>query len=126
MNTPGSTEVSRSSSTPASPEGGLGAILDFDIAEAWDPVADFFKLQHWIFDEHPTFGDWFAEGYGDPKVVWPGFTLRLGVVYVIELVNMLAEAHRSPESEWVERGVVRLRSVCAEHAWPNPGFRNGA
>ncbi len=97
------------------PDGRLAAIVDFDNAEAWDPVADFFKLRWWVWNECPEIEPLFVAGYGSPPEVHPHFAERLNIVSAVELVNILAQDTVAEDCA-VDRG--RLQAVTKEAGWP--------
>ena len=73
-------------------DGSLAAIVDFDMAEAWDPVADFPKLRWWIFEDTPGAEAAFLATYRARIPHHARFDERLTVVEVLELVNQIANA----------------------------------
>jgi aminoglycoside phosphotransferase (APT) family kinase protein len=108
-----------------SPCGGLAAILDWDQAEAWDPVADLVKLRWLLFEEVPGSEAAFIEGYGSPAAVHPHLQERLHIAGVVELVNTIAGA-LPHEALAVRRLRARLQAVTASAGWPAvPRSRTG-
>ena len=71
-------------------DGNLVAILDFDMAEAWDCAGDFFKLRWWVFERIPTSEDRFLSGYQGTSTLPVDLERRVAVVELIELVNVVA------------------------------------
>ena len=71
-------------------DGNLVAILDFDMAEAWDCAGDFFKLRWWVFERIPTSEDRFLSGYQGNATLPVDLERRVAVVELIELVNVVA------------------------------------
>lgn len=80
------------------PDGTLAAVLDFDLAEAWDPVVDLVKLRWLVEPVHPGAVDAFCAGYrSEPDRL----EQRLWIVEIMELVNTVANAmaHNSPQAD---------------------------
>lgn len=102
-----------------SPDGGLAAILDFDQAEAWDPVADFFKLQYFVFVEAPGSELAFTKTYGTLSETHTYFEERLSIVSGIELVNIIANEPYSKSTE-VDALICCLQEVAHAAGWPDP------
>lgn len=77
----------------ASDGGGLAAVLDFDLAEMWDPLADVVRLRWAVLPpygpvaENAFWGSYFSVA-GRPEA----FELRVWVVEVMELANSLVNA----------------------------------
>lgn len=74
----------------ATADGGLAALLDFDMVEPWDPVGDWFKLAHWCFAGRLERRQAFEAGYGAPADHLACFEQRRMVVDVVEGMNMAA------------------------------------
>jgi aminoglycoside phosphotransferase (APT) family kinase protein len=105
-----------------SQDGSLSSILDFDCAEAWDPVADFFKLKWWIFNKDYQAELLFHRGYGDPYDIYEQFTGRLQTISTLELVNIIANCDPD-EIPYAKREYQRLRQITEETGWPLPEFK---
>ncbi|MBN1657400.1 MAG: aminoglycoside phosphotransferase family protein [Anaerolineae bacterium] len=103
-----------------SPSGHLAAILDWDQAEAWDPVGDFFKLRWLLFEEVPGAESAFVEGYGSPAAIYPHLHERLHIVTALGLIGTIAGA-LPDEAVAVHRLRARLQSVAAAAGWPCAG-----
>jgi Ser/Thr protein kinase RdoA (MazF antagonist) len=71
-------------------DGNLVAILDFDMAEAWDCAGDFFKLRWWVFERIPMSEGHFLSGYRGTSTLPVDLERRVAVVELIELVNVVA------------------------------------
>ena len=71
-------------------DGNLVALLDFDMAEAWEPAADFHKLRWWVFGTDATAEREFLAGYRAGEPFPEDFEGRVRVVEILELVNGLA------------------------------------
>lgn len=71
------------------PDGTVAALLDFDLAEAWDPVVDLVKLRWLVEPVHPGAERAFLTGYGTEPAM---LAARLWIVEVIELANTIANA----------------------------------
>jgi aminoglycoside phosphotransferase (APT) family kinase protein len=83
-------------------EGNLVALLDFDMAEAWEPAADFHKLRWWAFGTDTTAEREFLAGYRAGEPFPDDFEGRVRVVEILELVNGLAN--------WIVTGQT---AICA-------------
>jgi aminoglycoside phosphotransferase (APT) family kinase protein len=70
--------------------GNLVAILDFDMAEAWEPAGDFHKLRWWVFGNGGTDERAFVSAYRGGASLPDDFDDRVRLVEIIELVNGLA------------------------------------
>ncbi len=90
--------------------GNLVALLDFDMAEAWEPAADFHKLRWWNFDRYPEAETAFRAGYGPPPA-GGDFDERVRAVEIVELVNGLANWKGTAAPELVVAAEVRLRRL---------------
>ncbi len=110
-----------------SAEGGLAAILDWDQAEAWDPVVDFFKLQWLIFEDVPQAWPVFSAAYCGAddgaicglETVYPHYPLRLNIACAVELANTLAGC--LPEETLAVAHVQRrLQALARAAGWPDP------
>jgi Ser/Thr protein kinase RdoA (MazF antagonist) len=84
-------------------DGNLVALLDFDMAEAWEPAADFHKLRWWVFGGDAEAERAFLSGYRAGEPLPDGFDARIRVVEIIELVNGIAN--------WIPKGET---AVCAD------------
>lgn len=71
-------------------DGRLGALLDFDSAEAWDRAGEWFKLRHFFFANLPAARAPFEAAYDavhGPRPMWPQ---RVALVDLIEELNLAA------------------------------------
>jgi aminoglycoside phosphotransferase (APT) family kinase protein len=71
-------------------DGNLVALLDFDMAEAWEPAADFHKLRWWVFGSDTAAERDFLSGYRAGEPFPEDFEDRVRVVEILDLVNGLA------------------------------------
>lgn len=92
------------------PDGAVAAMLDFDLAEVWDPVVDLVKLRWLVEPVHPGAVAAFWEGY---RVVPDLLAQRLWVVEIMELVNTIANAVANDLSQ-AKSAQARLAVVLAE------------
>lgn len=73
----------------AGPDGRVVAVIDFDIAEAWDPLADLVKLRWQVWPDYPIVAeDAFLRAYASEPP--PRFGDRVWIAEVLELVNYVA------------------------------------
>lgn len=100
-------------------DGALAAILDFDMAESWDPVADFFRLKYWVFSESRVIKDFFSKGYGSPCEVHSCFEERLNIVCAMEFTNIIANAGPR-DSEYLNWARENLQMVAQSAGWFSP------
>lgn len=100
----------------AGPDGLLCGIIDFDLAEAWDPAVDLVKPRWQVFPEFPGAETAFHEGYADESAPLPRVVDRLRVADVLELTNAAASALLGDRSDYAEANLGNLRRVLA--AWP--------
>lgn len=93
-------------------DGLVAAILDLDLAEAWDPAVDFVKLRSQVFPLFPGADTAFAEGYaevaGGPL---PAFAERVHIVEVLELSNHVINATATGNREYAMHNRRRLEAV---------------
>ena len=97
-------------------DGHLRGIIDFDNAEAWDPVCDFNRLKWWVFKEYKHSEDAFIKGYGNFKALYPYFNERLLIAEVIDLVNTIAQT----EEKYLKVDKERLSHILEDVKWENP------
>ncbi|MFC7622060.1 phosphotransferase family protein [Microlunatus sp. GCM10028923] len=97
----------------AGPDGSVVAVIDFDIAEAWDPLADLVKPRWQIWPGYPpAMADTFLRAYA--KELPPRFDDRVWVAEVLELVNVVANGLASGGNpEFTESARKRLDQVLA-------------
>ncbi|GAB3758095.1 phosphotransferase family protein [Microlunatus parietis] len=73
----------------AGPDGGVVAVIDFDIAEAWDPLADLVKLRWQVWPDYPpAASETFLHAYATELPA--RFDDRIWIAEVLELVNYVA------------------------------------
>lgn len=100
-----------------SPSGCLAAIVDWDQAEAWDPVGDFFKLHWLLFDEVAGSESAFVKGYGSPVTAHRHFAERLHIVSALGLLDTIVGS-LPHEGSAVRRLHARLQATVAAAGWP--------
>jgi len=76
----------------AGPDGRVSALVDWDTAEAWDPVVDLVKLRWQVFDRFPGASGAFRRAYDTQGAPFERLRQRLYVVDVLELVNTISNA----------------------------------
>jgi Ser/Thr protein kinase RdoA (MazF antagonist) len=95
-------------------DGRVSAILDLDLAEAWDPAVDFVKLRSHVFPRFEGSEAAFTQGYsetaGGPL---PGFDQRVRVVEVLELSNQMINANSRDDTEYALHTRRRLEAVLS-------------
>jgi aminoglycoside phosphotransferase (APT) family kinase protein len=79
-------------------DGSFAGLLDFDMAEAWDPLIDLVKLEMWVFERWREAGDWFLEGHGvlDDE---PALQERSMLVHLLEYLGGLPFWHARGETQ---------------------------
>ena len=87
----------------------LVALLDFDVAEVWDPLVEQFKLEWFVFEPNPAAREPFFEGYlaGDPMP--PMFEHRVRLVSIVELLNHAANWQVQGQHDIAAEALDRLR-----------------
>jgi aminoglycoside phosphotransferase (APT) family kinase protein len=70
--------------------GALVAILDWDLAEAWDPAAEWFKLDFKLFGAFPGGEATFRQTYDARHPERPLWDRRVRIVDLLETVNSIA------------------------------------
>ena len=90
-------------------QGALAALLDFDVAEVWDPLVEQFKLEWFVFEPNPAAREPFFDGYlaGDPMP--PMFDERVRLASIVELLNHAANWQVQGEREIAAEALDRLR-----------------
>jgi aminoglycoside phosphotransferase (APT) family kinase protein len=95
-------------------DGRVAAILDLDLAEAWDPAVDFVKLRSHVFPRFDGSEIAFTQGYADVAGgQLPGFEQRIRVVEVVELANQMINANSRDDTEYATHTRRRLEAVLA-------------
>lgn len=78
----------------ATDDGGVAAIIDFDGAEAWDPIADLARPRWQIFGKYPGAERAFRASYLREAGDVPMLEERIWIAEMIELINVAANADR--------------------------------
>ena len=99
-------------------DGALVALLDFDVAEVWDPLVEQLKLEWFVFEPNPAAREPFFDGYlaGDPPP--PMFDERVRLASIVELLNHAANWHVQGERDIAAEALSRLRvqlGIPTEH-----------
>jgi aminoglycoside phosphotransferase (APT) family kinase protein len=96
----------------AGPDGTLVALLDFDLAEAWDPAVDLVKLRWQVLPAlPPSAAGAFMAGYTESDGLPPQFERRVWVTEVLELVNHAINARDADNQKFVDSAVARLKAI---------------
>jgi aminoglycoside phosphotransferase (APT) family kinase protein len=97
--------------------GRISAIIDLDLAEAWDPVVDFVKPRSQVFPLIPGAEEAFEAGYAETAGGLPAaFEQRVRVVEVLELSNHVVNCIAGGKAEYAAHNRHRLEAVLAA-AW---------
>ncbi|GAB3916375.1 hypothetical protein GCM10011575_24390 [Microlunatus endophyticus] len=95
-------------------DGRVSAVLDLDLAEAWDPAVDFVKLRLHVFPRFDGSEDAFSQGYAEvADGPLPGFDQRVRVVEVLELSNQVINSNSRGDTEYALKTRRRLETVLA-------------
>jgi Ser/Thr protein kinase RdoA (MazF antagonist) len=94
-------------------EGNLVALLDFDMAEAWEPAADFHKLRWLVFEGDAGAERALLSGYCDGHRLPDYFDARVLLVEIIDLVNGLAGWLARGDTVITVSAAARLRHLLA-------------
>jgi aminoglycoside phosphotransferase (APT) family kinase protein len=98
-------------------DGRISAIIDLDLAEAWDPVVDFVKPRSQVFPLIPGAEESFEAGYAETAGGLPAaFEQRVRVVEVLELSNHVVNCVAGGMTEYAAHNRRRLEAVLAA-AW---------
>jgi len=97
-------------------DGQVGALLDLDIAEPWDPVADFVKLQWQVFPRYRTAAKTFHSAYRTISADPPLFEERLRVAQILELSNHVINAQAMDHMDYAQDALRQLDHVLASAA----------
>jgi aminoglycoside phosphotransferase (APT) family kinase protein len=92
-------------------DGNLVALLDFDMAEAWEPAADFHKLRWWVFGTDATAEREFLAGYRAGEPFPEDLERRVRIVEILELVNGLANWILTDQTAMGTKAEDRLRTL---------------
>ena len=85
------------------------ALLDFDVAEVWDPLVEQFKLEWFVFEPNPAAREPFFDGYLAGDVMPPLFDERVRLVSIVELLNHAANWHVQGQHDIAAEALDRLR-----------------
>jgi aminoglycoside phosphotransferase (APT) family kinase protein len=91
--------------------GNLVGLLDFDMAEAWEPAGDFHKLRWWVFGADADAERAFLSEYRAGGALPDDFDVRVRVVEIIELVNGLANWIATGDAAVTVAAAGRLRDI---------------
>jgi aminoglycoside phosphotransferase (APT) family kinase protein len=94
-------------------EGALVALLDFDVAEVWDPLVEQLKLEWFLFEPNPAARAPFFDGYLGVDPLPPMFDERVRLVSIVELLNHAANWHVQGQHEIAAEALERLRVLLA-------------
>jgi aminoglycoside phosphotransferase (APT) family kinase protein len=95
-------------------DGRLLAILDWDMAEAWDAAAEWFKLDGLLFPAVPGAADRFWAAYRGVHADDDAWDRRARLVDLLESLNVLANGVNDQSSPaWVDWGRDRLDRLLA-------------
>jgi hypothetical protein len=98
----------------AGPGGDVCALVDWDTAEAWDPVVDLVKLRWQVFDRFPGASEAFRRAYDERAAPFEMLRQRLYVVDVLELVNTISNARLAGWANFEEQTRRNLRNVMTD------------
>ena len=94
------------------PTGRLVAVLDFDTAEAWDPAAEFDKLDRLLLSAFPGARHRFDAAYREGRPVPPLWDERVRLVALVEALNTLPNAIRAGwASQYADDARRRMRAL---------------
>ena len=95
--------------------GALLAILDWDMAEAWDPAGEWFKLDWLLFPEFPNGEASFDAAYHAIHPQPAQWTQRKRLVDLMETLNAVANATTQGwDADFATRARARLESLLGE------------
>jgi aminoglycoside phosphotransferase (APT) family kinase protein len=97
-------------------DGALSAILDWDMAEAWDPAAEWFKLEFLFFPAFPGSARAFATAYHAIHPEPARWTERKSLVDLMETLNSVANTRAQGWSgDFATQARARLDALLARH-----------
>jgi aminoglycoside phosphotransferase (APT) family kinase protein len=96
-------------------DGQVCALVDWDTAEAWDPVVDLVKLRWQVFDRFPGASEAFRRAYDALAAPFEMLRERLYVVDVLELVNTVANARLAGWVNFEEQSRFNLTRAVADY-----------
>ena len=85
------------------------ALLDFDVAEVWDPLVEQFKLEWFVFEPNPAARQPFFDGYLAGDAMPPLFDERVRLASIVELLNHAANWHVQGQHDIAAEALGRLR-----------------
>jgi aminoglycoside phosphotransferase (APT) family kinase protein len=86
--------------------GALVAVLDWDLAEAWDPAGEWFKLEFKLFHDFTGGDESFMRAYGPVPGAWER---RVRIVDLMETLNSIANVRPDERGgDWDTRLRARL------------------
>ncbi|MBX3314055.1 MAG: aminoglycoside phosphotransferase family protein [Actinobacteria bacterium] len=85
------------------PDGGLAAILDWDMAEAWDPAGEWYRLDTMLLPHLGDAADTFRATYDRAHPDRPQWDERCRLVRVVEAANSVANAVVLGHDEYAAR-----------------------
>jgi aminoglycoside phosphotransferase (APT) family kinase protein len=98
-------------------DGALAAILDWDMAEAWDPAAEWFKLEFLFFPAFPGSASAFDTAYHAIHPKPPRWAERKALVDLMETLNSVANTQAQGWSGgFATRTRARLDGLLTRHA----------
>jgi Ser/Thr protein kinase RdoA (MazF antagonist) len=92
-------------------DGRLVAVLDWDMAEAWDPAGEWFKLDDWLFARLPAAAAPLAACYRAVHGDLPRWEERVRLVHLVEGLNAVANAAAEPDRAYLDARRARLAEV---------------
>ncbi|TDE01981.1 phosphotransferase family protein [Jiangella asiatica] len=94
----------------ATEDGHLAALLDFDLAEAWDAAVDLVKLRWLVFPARPGAQAAFDATYhgSDPPPLWEH---RIRLTSLLELTNTVANARAKGDARYEAVARTQLRAI---------------
>lgn len=92
-------------------DGTVQAILDFDIAECWDPTVDLAKPRWQVFPHYEHSEQAFLTGYREISPDLPRFQERLWVTEMLELTNHAINAIANGNQSFADTALARLRQI---------------
>jgi len=94
-------------------DGRLVAVLDWDMAEAWDPAGEWFKLDDWLFRRFPAAAAPLAARYRAVHGDLSRWEERVRLVHLVEGLNAVANAAAEPDRAYEDARRARLADVLA-------------
>jgi aminoglycoside phosphotransferase (APT) family kinase protein len=94
-------------------DGAFVALLDFDVAEVWDPLVEQFKLEWFVFEPNPAARVPFFDGYLAGGLMPPMFDERVRLASIVELLNHAANWLVQGQVDVAAEALVRLGVLLA-------------